>query len=73
MNEISKIGLGECLSCGAMALDVAVYQVSYEGIEKQCCRMCAYKTPWLYEDSLRTIMETMLYIGNVIRMDISNK
>ena len=64
------IGIGECVSCGAIAPDVAVYKD--EDKEKQCCKMCAYEQPWLYGnygDNIRTILETILYVGNVIRMD----
>ena len=77
MKLLHEIGLGECLSCGAKALDVAIYlETSYgddEGTQHQCCKMCAYKTPWHYGpygSQTRVLMETALYIGNVIRMDM---
>lgn len=75
MKLIHTIGIGECTSCGANAPDVALYLETThgddEGVERQCCRMCAYKQPWLYGgENTRAIMETILYVANVIRMDL---
>ena len=73
MKHLYDIGLGECCSCGAMAIDVAKYKEFDSEIERQCCRMCAYKEPWKYNHIVRTMMETLLYVANIIRMDIRNE
>ncbi len=72
MKLLHEVGVDECLSCGARAPDIAVYE-DYEGKKRQCCRMCAYKTPWMYtadNGSTQAVMETIIYVANVLRMDL---
>lgn len=72
MKKLSESGVGECTSCGAKTIEVAVYADYETGKERHCCRLCLFKTPWVYEDQTRLLLETIIYAANIIRMD-SNK
>lgn len=73
MQLLYKIGVGECLSCGATAPDIAVYEEKKSVKIQAYCSLCFYKKPWKYNFITRTIIETIIYATNTVRMDIRNK
>lgn len=69
MKELVKLEIGECDFCNTTAPEVTSFEES--GDVFSYCRFCLFARPEKITDPRqRHLLETIIYIANVIRLDL---